>query len=181
VLALPDVACVCGRALDELGHPRSGVPVATSAGTAGVTDVDGGYCLGAPAEQEVTVFGEGYAPVRVTTPPPATCPDGCAVADLAPPPPAGESCLAGRVLEPDGSPNLGVTIEALDPLTGELLGPRVDPDAEGRYTLSSLPAGKDVLVVVRGADCREEVPVNTGPAGTTCAAVPDILTGCGFF
>jgi hypothetical protein len=182
VLALPDVSCVCGRALDELGHPRAGVAVATSAGSAGVTDLNGGYCLGAPAEQEVTVFGEGYAPVRVTTPPPATCPNGCAVADLAPPPPTpAEACLAGRVFRLDGTtPNGSVSVEATEDPEGPPFASPVFPDADGRYTLSGVPAGRDVFVVVRGPDCDDQVPVNTGPGGPTCVAVPDIATGCGF-
>ena len=92
-----------------------------------------------------------------------------------------EACLAGRVLELDGTtPNVRVSVEAVDRPNGPPLGPRADPDAEGRYTLSGLAAGQDVLVAVLGADCRVEVPVNTGAGGPTCVVVPDIVTGCGF-
>ncbi len=84
-LALPETSCACGRTLDELRQPRLGVKVATSAGSAAVSDADGRFCLAAPAGQRVTVFGEGYPPATVETyEGPARCPHGCAVVDLVP-------------------------------------------------------------------------------------------------
>ena len=83
-LALPAVSCVSGRTLDAWLHPRVGVTVATSAGSAAASGPGGRFCLAAPAQQAVTVFAEGYAPATVETGGPATCPAGCAEVDLVP-------------------------------------------------------------------------------------------------
>ena len=106
VLALPAVSCVQGVALDANGAPRPGVSVVTSAGSATVTDDDGRYELEAPAEQAVTVFGEGYPPITALTPG-----AGCAVVDLVPPA-AQTACVSGRVVDPSGNPVPGATVEA---------------------------------------------------------------------
>jgi len=83
-LALPAASCVRGATLDGSGQPRPGVKVATSAGSAAASDAEGRFCLGAPAGQRVTVFGEGYPEATVETGGPATCPVGCAEVDLVP-------------------------------------------------------------------------------------------------
>ena len=83
-LALPAVSCVCGTTLDVSGQPRPGVKVATSAGSAAASDAEGRFCLGAPALQRVTVFGEGYGPVYAQTGGAATAPVGCAEVVLVP-------------------------------------------------------------------------------------------------
>jgi hypothetical protein len=84
LLVLPAASCVCGVTRDESAAPVPGVRIATSAGSTATSDDQGRFCLAAPAERHVTLFGEGYAPVDVETGGPATIPDGCTIADLVP-------------------------------------------------------------------------------------------------
>jgi hypothetical protein len=60
------------------------VTVAASAGSTAVTGSSGRFCLGAPAQQSVTVFADGYFSATVETGGFATCPVGCAEVDLVP-------------------------------------------------------------------------------------------------
>jgi hypothetical protein len=79
---------VCGTtraAPGDDGLPRPGVAITSSAGSSTTSDDQGRFCLAAPAERRITLFGEGYDPTDVETGGPATAPDGCVVQDLAPP------------------------------------------------------------------------------------------------
>jgi hypothetical protein len=87
-LVLPAASCVCGttRATsEEDSPPRPRVKITTSAGSTATSDDQGRFCLAAPAERRITLFGEGYEAMDVQTGGPATAPDGCVIADLTPP------------------------------------------------------------------------------------------------
>jgi hypothetical protein len=178
VLALPDVSCVCGQARDELGQPRPGVRVVTSAGSAATTDADGRYCLGAPAEQTVAVFGEGYEAASVETPGPVTCPSGCAVLDLVPPV-AQAACVSGRVVDDaTGLPLAGAAVEGRDG-NGVPYGPPVQADDQGLYTLGGLPVDASVRIRAVLGGLVGLLDVTTGtepgePGSAACAPVPDV-------
>ena len=167
-LVVPETSCVCGRTLDELGQPRPGVKVATSAGSAAASDADGRFCLAAPAGQRATVFGEGYPPATVeTNEGPATCPNGCAVVDLVPVTSPERTCVSGTV-----DPNLLPTaVAAIDAVTRESYG-RVEPDASGSYTIGGLPVGRQIEVVLEA--CGTFAPILTTPPapGGACQEVP---------
>ncbi len=177
VLALPDVACVQGVALDANGVPRPGVSVVTSAGSATVTDATGRYEVGAPAEQTVTVFAEGYPPVTALVPGPD---DGCAVLDLVPPA-AQTTCVSGRVIDAfTTGPLAFATVEGQDGL-GVPYGPPVEADQQGLYSLGDLPLGTLIQVrAVGGGGLVGLVSVTTGtapgePGTAACTPVPDIV------
>jgi hypothetical protein len=178
-LSLPEVSCVWGRTLDELGEPRPGVPVATSAGSAQASDGEGRFCLAAPADQRVTVFGEGYLPAAVETlPGAATCPVGCAAVDLHPAGPPPGACLTGRVLDwRTGEPTADVSVSALHPDTGTPFGPAVRPDLTAfLYRLVGLPFGTAVEIVAVGSACEGHLLFETG-SDPTCRSVPDVTCG----
>jgi hypothetical protein len=76
---------VCGATLDKLGQPRPGVKIVTSAGSTTTSDDQGWFCLAAPAERRITLFGEGYEAMDVRTGGPATAPNGCVIVKVVPP------------------------------------------------------------------------------------------------
>lgn len=178
VLALPDVSCVQGVALDADGVPRPGVSVVTSAGSATATDATGRYDLPAPAGQTVTVFAEGYPPVTALTPGPGA---GCAVVDLVPPA-AQTTCVSGRVVDAfTNAPLAFAAVEGQDGL-GVPYGPPVQADPQGLYSLGDLPLGTEIQVRAIGGGLVGLVSVTTGTApgevGTAaCTPVPDIVCG----
>ena len=178
-LALPDVSCVCGQALDESGTPIGGVGVVTSAGSATTTAGDGRYCLGAPADQAVTVFGDGYpAATGQTLPGAASCPNGCAVVDLVPPA-AQTACVSGRVVDEDGNPVAGATVEAREG-RGPLLESALT-DGQGAFSLGRLPLATSLWLQAFGEDaCFGEGPAVTGagpgePGSDACTPVDDVV------
>ena len=180
VLVLPETSCVCGRTLDASGQPVPGVAVATSAGSAAVAGPDGGFCLGAPAGQRVTVFAPGYPPATVETPPGAASdPGGCAVVDLVPAAPQ-TTCVSGRVVAADGLPIALATVEAQDAL-GRPYGPPVTTDALGLYSLGGLPTATGVRIRATGLGCFALLPsVVTGetpgePGSAACTRVQDAV------
>jgi hypothetical protein len=175
-LALPDVACIQGVALDADAEPRPGVSVVTSAGSATVTDASGRYDLPAPAEQAVTVFGQGYPPVTALTPGPGA---GCAVVDLVPPA-VRTTCVSGRVTNAfTNKPLAFATVEGQDAL-GVPYGPPVQADPQGLYSLGNLPLGTPIQVRAIGGGLLGLVPVTTGTApgeagSAACTPVPEIV------
>ena len=173
-LALPEVSCVCGQALDELGAPRPGVKVATSAGSAAATDADGRFCLGAPAEQTVTVFGDGYPPAPVETPAGGSCPYGCAVVDLVPP--TQTTCVTGKVIDDIQAGIAMATVVGLDE-RGVSYGP-VETDARGFYTLRGLPPGTRVRIHATSQGRWGDLDAFTATEpGGACTLLPDLDCG----
>ena len=175
LLALPAVSCVQGAVLDANGAPLSGVSVATSAGSAAVTDDDGRYDLPAPADQAVTVFVEGYPPATGLVPGAGA---GCAVLDFVPPA-AQTACVSGRVIDEDGNPVAGATVEAREG-RGPLLESALT-DGQGAFSLGRLPLATSLWLQAFGEDaCFGEGPAVTGagpgePGSDACTPVDDVV------
>jgi len=174
---LSDKNCVTGTVVDEAGAPVAGAPV-EAAGvtyngvTFGVTGPDGRFCVDVKRGATVTVrvyLPGGRVVVREAT---VTVPDAeasCATGGCVD---AGslqltfDSCVSGRVLGEDGTPQAGVGVRAST-------GNTAVTDANGDYCMPA-PADIPVSVYVLG---RPPVVVTTPPAASCGAggcAVADI-------
>lgn len=174
-----ELSCVQGDVRDAADNPVVGVTVSSTAGGYATTDANGAFCLPAPANTSVTVFTSGYPAVTVTTPPAgASCAiGGCAIAQIRPPAAGTGACLRVTVVDDVGSPLPNAYVDVYEISNWNLLYSG-QADANGVVCIEGLPAGIDVRV--RSGECGL-ADVNTGPAGTSCAAgtcVPVVVTEC---
>jgi len=180
-LRLTGTSCIRGDVLDSAGNPVTGALVHQSTGGNFITtDGEGSFCMEALASQNVTVFTLGYPAVTVTTPPPGNnCTvGGCATASIRSG--ASEACLRVETAYDPGFPAPNIPVGVFIAGTDTLLA-QGRTGASGIVCIDGLQSGMNVDVQSLDLlECRAFANVNTGPGGTSCAAITcvDVLLIC---
>lgn len=193
-LQLSGLTCIAGEVLDQVGFPISERPVGSSGGGSDTSDLNGEYCLVAPADSDVVLTSPGIAPVLAATGTGGDCsaPATCTEVILQESADGTETCLSGRVVEIDfGFPELtlsgagpvpspgpetpvvGAEVTAFDNSAEQSFGPVVT-GPNGEFCIPGVTAFTEVFLEVEGPgnSCSGssfgEIP--TGEPGPTCGA-----------
>lgn len=169
-LVLPtSLACVSGSVVDAIGQPVPGVVVYASSGAHVLSNAQGEFQLSVTEATQVVVYAAGYPAVTVMAPA-AGAP--CASVTLQPGGGnGGSACVSGVVYQCDLSSRLqDVQVYAKEAASDAPLSVSAPSDSNGNYCIDNLPAGLQIKVGPVNSAIDENIVINSGSGGGSCAA-----------